>query len=55
MTRSTGSSSACPAPAVSRFLPWNDSPENLRTWAQPPPNGETQGPGKVVFIQLEVA
>ena len=27
--------------ALSRFLPWNASPENLRTWAQPPPNGKT--------------
>ena len=27
--------------ALSRFLPWNASPEDLRTWAQPPPNGET--------------
>ena len=26
--------------APSRFLPWNASPEDLRTWAQPPPNGE---------------
>jgi transposase len=26
--------------ALSRFLPWNASPEDLRTWAQPPPNGE---------------
>ena len=23
-------------PALERFLPWNASPENLRTWAQPP-------------------
>jgi transposase len=23
--------------ALSRFLPWNASPEDLRTWAQPPP------------------
>jgi transposase len=27
--------------ALSRFLPWNASPEDLRTWAQPPPNGKT--------------
>jgi transposase len=26
--------------ALERFLPWNASPENLRTWAQPPPNGK---------------
>jgi transposase len=26
-------------PALERFLPWNASPENLRTWAQPPPDG----------------
>jgi hypothetical protein len=26
-------------PALERFLPWNASPENLRTWAQPPPSG----------------
>jgi transposase len=24
-------------PALERFLPWNASPEDLRTWAQPPP------------------
>jgi transposase len=24
-------------PDLERFLPWNASPENLRTWAQPPP------------------
>ena len=23
-------------PALERFLPWNASPEELRTWAQPP-------------------
>ena len=27
--------------AFSRFLPWNASPEDLRTWGQPPPNGKT--------------
>jgi transposase len=27
---------------LDRFLPWNASPEDLRTWAQPPPNGKTQ-------------
>jgi len=27
--------------ALGRFLPWNASPEELRTWAQPPPAGET--------------
>ena len=27
--------------ALSRFLPWNASPEDLRIWAQPPPNGKT--------------
>ena len=27
--------------ALSRFLPWNASPEDLRTWAHPPPNGKT--------------
>ena len=26
-------------PALERFLPWNASPEHLRTWAQPPPGG----------------
>ena|SRR5579862_5746661 len=26
-------------PAMERFLPWNASPEELRTWAQPPPAG----------------
>jgi len=26
-------------PALGRFLPWNASPEDLRTWAQPPPDG----------------
>jgi len=26
--------------ALSRFLPWNASPGDLRTWAQPPPDGE---------------
>jgi transposase len=26
-------------PALDRFLPWNASPEDLRTWAQPPPSG----------------
>ena len=26
-------------PALERFLPWNSSPEDLRTWAQPPPDG----------------
>ncbi len=24
-------------PALERFLPWNASPEHLRTWARPPP------------------
>ncbi|MGH3182228.1 MAG: IS66 family transposase, partial [Streptosporangiaceae bacterium] len=24
--------------ALERFLPWNASPEDLRTWAQPPPD-----------------
>ena len=24
---------------LERFLPWNASPEDLRTWAQPPPSG----------------
>jgi transposase len=28
-------------PALERFLPWNASPEDLRTWAQPPPTAET--------------
>jgi transposase len=27
--------------ALARFLPWNASPEDLRTLAQPPPNGKT--------------
>jgi hypothetical protein len=26
-------------PALERFLTWNASPEDLRTWAQPPPAG----------------
>ncbi|MGH3282904.1 MAG: IS66 family transposase, partial [Trebonia sp.] len=26
-------------PALERFLPWNASPDDLRTWAQPPPPG----------------
>jgi transposase len=26
-------------PALERFLPWKASPEDLRTWAQPPPAG----------------
>jgi transposase len=26
--------------ALSRFLPWNASPEDLRTWAHPPPNSK---------------
>jgi transposase len=26
-------------PALERFLPWNASPEDLQTWAQPPPAG----------------
>jgi len=26
-------------PALERFLPWTASPEDLRTWAQPPPTG----------------
>jgi transposase len=30
-----------PGEALERFLPWNASPEDLRTWAQPPPSGET--------------
>jgi transposase len=25
-------------PALERFLPWNASPDDLRTWAQPPPS-----------------
>jgi hypothetical protein len=24
---------------LKRFLPWNANPEDLRTWAQPPPSG----------------
>jgi transposase len=28
-------------PALERYLPWNASPEDLRTWAQPPPAAET--------------
>jgi transposase len=28
-----------PGQALERFLPWNASPEDLRTWAQPPPPG----------------
>jgi transposase len=26
-------------PALERFLPWNASPEDLQTWARPPPDG----------------
>jgi transposase len=26
-------------PALERFLPWNASPDDRRTWAQPPPGG----------------
>jgi transposase len=26
--------------ALARFLPWNACPEDLRTWAQPPPNAK---------------
>jgi hypothetical protein len=26
-------------PVLERFLPWNASPEDLRTWARPPPTG----------------
>jgi hypothetical protein len=26
-------------PALERFLPWNARPEDLRAWAQPPPDG----------------
>ena len=25
-------------PHLNRFLPWNASPHDLRTWAQPPPS-----------------
>ena len=28
-----------PGPALERFLPWNANPEDLATWAQPPPPG----------------
>ena len=27
-------------PALERFLPWNASPEDLQTWAKPPPAGQ---------------
>jgi transposase len=27
------------SPALERFLPWNATPEDLATWAQPPPSG----------------
>jgi hypothetical protein len=31
-------------PDLDRFLPWNASPGDLRTWAQPPPSpGQTRG------------
>ena len=30
------------AQALERFLPWTASPEDLRTWAQPPPSGKTR-------------
>lgn len=30
--------------ALERFLPWNSSLEDLRTWAQPPPPGENPHP-----------
>ena len=26
-------------PALERFLPWTASPEDLQTWAKPPPAG----------------
>jgi hypothetical protein len=26
-------------PDLQRFLPWNAAPEDMRTWAQPPPPG----------------
>jgi transposase len=29
-------------PALERFLPWNASPEYLRTWAHPPPAGQAR-------------
>ncbi len=28
-------------PALERFLPWNAGREDHRTWAQPPPAGQT--------------
>jgi len=31
-------------PALERFLPWNASPEDLASWAQPPPSGQTPAP-----------
>jgi hypothetical protein len=30
---------ALTGPALERFLPWNANPEDLATWAQPPPPG----------------
>ena len=27
-------------PALERFLPWSASPEDLQTWAKPPPAGQ---------------
>jgi transposase len=30
---------ALTGPALERFLPWSASPEDLRTWARPPPSG----------------
>ena len=29
-----------PAAALERFLPWSASPEDLQTWAKPPPAGQ---------------
>jgi hypothetical protein len=35
--RNTGKPLA--GPALERFLPWKANPEDLATWAQPPPPG----------------
>ena len=35
-------------PALERFLPWNASPEDLRTWAQPPPPPDKPAPNNAL-------
>ena len=40
-------------PALERFLPWNASREDLRTWAQPPPAGQTRTNNAVIGMATE--